>query len=68
MEAFQISKKPVPCLGGKLKISYRVKTHIRSRQYRRRFPRLKVIAYDINEIWSIDLAYVDKLAKYKQWC
>ena len=25
---------------------------------------MKVIAYDINEIWSIDLAYVDKPAKY----
>ena len=25
---------------------------------------MKVIAYDINEIWSADLAYVDKLAKY----
>ena len=24
---------------------------------------MKVIAYDINEIWSLDVAYVDKLAK-----
>ena len=32
--------------------------------YRKKFRRLKVISYDINEIWSIDLAYVDKLAKY----
>ena len=39
-------------------------SHTKYRQYRRRFPRLKVIAYDINEIWSIDLAYVDKLANY----
>ena len=38
--------------------------HTKYRQIRRRFPRLKVIAYDINEIWSIDVAYVDKLAKY----
>ena len=29
----------------------------------KRFPTLKVIANDINEIWSLDLAYVDKLAK-----
>ena len=28
------------------------------------FPRLKVIANDLNEIWSLDLAHVDKLAKY----
>ena len=38
--------------------------HTKYRQFPRRFPRLKVIAYDINEIWSIDVAYVDKLAKY----
>lgn len=25
---------------------------------------MKVIAFDINEIWSVDLAYMDKLAKY----
>ena len=30
----------------------------------RKFPCLKTIAYRINEIWSVDLAYVDKLAKY----
>ena len=38
--------------------------HTKYRQFRRKFPRLKVIAYDIDEIWSIDVAYVDKLAKY----
>ena len=31
---------------------------------RRKFRRLKVIAYRINEIWSMDLAFMDKLAKY----
>ena len=38
--------------------------HTKYRQIQRKFPRLKVIAYGINEIWSIDVAYVDKLAKY----
>ena len=38
--------------------------HTKYRQFPRRFPRFKVIAFDINEIWSIDVAYVDKLAKY----
>ena len=38
--------------------------HTKYRQTQRKFPRLKVIAYEINEIWSIDVAYVDKLAKY----
>ena len=33
------------------------------KNYRERFPTLKVFAFDINEIWSLDLAYVDKLAK-----
>ena len=28
------------------------------------FPRLKVIVNDLNEIWSLDLAHVDELAKY----
>ena len=37
--------------------------HTKHKKYRKRFPILKVIAYDINEIWSLDLAYVDKLAK-----
>ena len=37
------------------------------RTVRRKIPRLKVIVYDINEIWSIDLAYVDKLAKYNKY-
>ena len=39
-------------------------SHTKYRQSIRKFPRLKVIAYDINEIWSLDVAYVDKLAKY----
>ena len=38
--------------------------HTKYCQLPRRYPRLKVIAYDINETWSIDVAYVDKLAKY----
>ena len=35
---------------------------------RKRFPTLKVIAYDINEIWSLDLAYVNKFARREQKC
>ena len=31
-----------------------------------RFPRLKVRVEDINELWSVDLDYVDKLAKYNR--
>lgn len=37
--------------------------HSKYGDFPKTFPRLKVVAYDINEIWSIDLAYVDKLEK-----
>ena len=37
-------------------------TKYRSR--RLRIPRLKVIVNDLKEIWSVDLAFVEKLAKY----
>ena len=30
--------------------------HTKYKKHRKRFPTLKVIAYDINEIWSLDLA------------
>lgn len=39
-------------------------THTKYRNAVRRFPRLKVLAFEINEIWSLDLAYVDKLSEY----
>ena len=41
-------------------------SYTKYRTVRRKIARLKVIVYDINEIWSIDLAYVDKLAKYNK--
>ena len=34
------------------------------RLYRLRFLRLDVIAYDMDEIWPVDVAYVDKLTRY----
>ena len=37
--------------------------HTQHKNYRKNIPILKVIAYDINEIWSLDFAHVDKLAK-----
>ena len=33
------------------------------RSNRLKFPRLRVIEMDINEIWSLDLARADELAK-----
>jgi len=41
-------------------------TYTKYRGVRKKFPRLKVIAFRINEIWSLDLAYVDKLSKYNK--
>lgn len=43
-----------------------VPAYTKYRTFRKKFNRLKVIVYDINEIWSVDLAYVDKLAKYNR--
>ena len=36
------------------------------RQFRKKYPRLKVIVNDINEIWSVDVAYMDKLSIYNR--
>ena len=36
------------------------------RSIRLNFPRLQFFVKDINEIWSLDLAHVDKLAKYNR--
>ena len=37
--------------------------HTKHKKYGKKIPTLKVIAYDLNRIWSLDLAHVDKLAK-----
>ena len=36
-----------------------INAHSKYGLFKKRFPRLSVIAYDINEIWSRDLAYMD---------
>ena len=33
-------------------------------QFRKTFPRLKAAAYILNEIWSVDGAYMDKVAQH----
>ena len=38
--------------------------YTKHRQFHRKFPRLKVVSNHIDGIWSVDIAYVDKLAKY----
>ena len=38
--------------------------HTKYKQFRKTFPRLKAVAYRINEIWSVDVAYVDKIAQH----
>ena len=37
--------------------------HKKHRQVQRNIPRLKVLAYDVNEIWLFDVAYTDKVTK-----
>ena len=39
-------------------------SYTKYRQFRKNFPRLKVVAYRINEIWSMDVAYMDKISKH----
>ena len=39
-------------------------SHTKYQNVVRKFQRLKVHSFDINEIWSLDLAYVDKLSEY----
>ena len=34
------------------------------KQFRKTFPRLKAVAYRINEIWSVDVAYLDKVGQH----
>ena len=54
-------------LFGKIKTYLETKpSFTKYRPIRLQFPRLKVIVKDINEIWSVDLAYGDKLAKYNR--
>ena len=38
-------------------------TYTKYKQFRKNFPRLKAVAYRINEIWSVDVAYMDKVAE-----
>ena len=38
-------------------------SHMKHKKNRKICPTLKVIDYDVNDIWSLELAYVDKLAK-----
>ena len=42
---------------------YGKNAHTKHKKDRKTFSTLKVIAYNINEIWSLDLPHVDKLAK-----
>ena len=36
------------------------------RQFRKTFPRQKAVAYRINKIWSVDVAYMDKIAQHNK--
>ena len=57
------SKLPI----GKLQSHLETKpSFTKYRSIRLKFPRLKVFVKDINEVWSLDLAQVDKLAKFNR--
>ena len=60
-----ICKKPLRLSRKKVETFHENKNaHTKYQQARQKFSRLKTIAYDINQIWSIDVAFVDKLARY----
>ena len=46
------------------KVLHTQNAYTKYKSYRKKFPRLKVKVFDLNEIWSLDLAHVDKLAHY----
>ena len=53
----EICKRPAKCQKQKLTLfCNKEDAHTKYRQIQRKFPRLKVIAYEINEIWPIDVA------------
>ena len=62
----QILKEQSKISRSKVKLFFQHKepAYTKYRTFRRKTPRLNVIVYDIDEIWSIDLAYVSKLADY----
>ena len=65
MEALSICEKRAVRHRRKLKIFCRRKIPtLNIDNSQKKFPRLKVIAHRINEIWSVEVAYVDKLAKH----
>ena len=38
--------------------------YTKNRQFRKSVPQLKAVAYRIKEIWSVDVAYMDKSAQH----
>ena len=38
-------------------------SYTKYRQFRNTFPRLKAVAYRINKIWSVDVAYMDEVVQ-----
>ena len=40
------------------------KTYTKFKPAQKKFPRLPVISLDINHIWSLDVAYIEKMAKF----
>ena len=64
LEALKIYKKNTKLQPRKVKQFLETKNaHTKYKGFRKSFARLKVIAYDFDEIWSLDLAHVDKLSK-----
>ena len=66
LKATNVSREKSKTYQGKSKVIFAEtkNAHTKYRQVPRNFLRLRENAYHVNEIWSLDVAYVDKLAKY----
>ena len=42
------------------------KAQKKQKKYRKKFSTIKAIAYDMNEIWSLDLSHLEKLAEERK--
>ena len=64
IEVFKTSQKQVNSQKVKWKTSWLIQTLTQSITLQKKFPRLEVQAYRLNEILSVDVAYMNKIAKF----
>ena len=66
MKRFKSAKSQLPISVGIWNFLQTTKSYTKYRQFRRRFPRLKIIASNICEIWSTHLVFIDSLLNFNK--